>query len=185
MPVISGAPDATVQAGTAYRFQPLASDADGDTLTFSISGRPAWASFNTRTGLLAGTPADGDAGTYRNVSISVTDGTDSAALPAFEIVVEPAPVTVDPTAGTLSLSWTAPVSRADGSPISLAEIGGYRIHYGTAAGTYTHTFNVSDGSLQTTTLSGLAAGTWYLVMTTVDTNGLESASSAEVVKVVN
>ena len=35
-PVISGTPAGTVVAGSAYEFQPTVSDADGDTLTFSV-----------------------------------------------------------------------------------------------------------------------------------------------------
>jgi hypothetical protein len=49
-PVIAGSPAASVRAGSAFAFTPTASDADGDTLTFSISGAPAWASFNAQTG---------------------------------------------------------------------------------------------------------------------------------------
>ena len=44
--------------------------------------------------------------------------------------------------------------------------------------------NVNDGSLQATTLDGMTPGTYHLVMTTIDTNGLASAYSPEVVKVV-
>ena len=47
-PAISGTPPTSVTAGQAYSFQPTASDADGDTLAFSITGRPSWASFNTQ-----------------------------------------------------------------------------------------------------------------------------------------
>jgi Putative Ig domain len=186
-PVISGTPGTSVQAGTAYRFQPVATDEDANTtLQFSISGRPAWASFSTRNGTLSGTPADSDAATYRNIIISVTDGTATVALPAFNLVVNPAPAATAPsTSGTLDLSWTAPTTRSDGTPISLAEISGYRIYYGSRSGTYNTPVNVNDGSVQTTTLTGLAPGSWFLVMTTVDTNGLESAYSPEVVKVVN
>ena len=58
-PVISGTPAASIVAGQAYSFQPSASDPNGDTLTFSISGKPAWATFNTSTGRLNGTPGTG------------------------------------------------------------------------------------------------------------------------------
>ncbi len=37
-------------------FTPSANDADGDTLTFTISNRPSWATFNGTTGRLSGTP---------------------------------------------------------------------------------------------------------------------------------
>ncbi|MDH5514686.1 MAG: hypothetical protein OEY45_05950, partial [Gammaproteobacteria bacterium] len=43
-PSISGSPTVSVVAGNFYSFQPVASDADGNALTFNISGRPGWAS---------------------------------------------------------------------------------------------------------------------------------------------
>jgi len=71
-----------------YLFLPSASDPDGDGLTFSIVNRPVWASFNSATGRLRGTPVDGDEGVYSNIVISVSDGELSAALPAFLVTVE-------------------------------------------------------------------------------------------------
>ncbi len=71
-PTISGTPPTTVQATTAYSFTPTASDPDGQTLTFSIANPPSWATFNTATGQLAGTPPG--AGTYSNIIITVSDG---------------------------------------------------------------------------------------------------------------
>jgi hypothetical protein len=185
-PTISGTPAGSVDAGSGYSFQPVASDADGDALRFSISGRPTWAAFNTGTGLLSGTPGDSAVGSYNNIVVSVTDGTDTVALPAFTISVNAVTVADPvPTSGDLALSWSAPATRTDGTPIALSEIGGYRIRYGSAHGSYTNTVTLNDGSLQSTTLNNIPAGTWYLVMTTLDTRGLESASSPEVVKTVN
>jgi hypothetical protein len=87
-----------------------------------------------------------------------------------------------PQSSSLSLNWVAPVIRTDGSPISLADIDGYKIYYGTSAGNYTDSVNVNDGSQTSVTISGLPAGTYHLVMTTYDTNGLESTYSSEVLK---
>jgi Putative Ig domain len=86
-PTISGAPATSVTAGQTYRFQPSASDANGDTLMFSISNRPAWASFSTSSGMLSGTPAAGNVAAYSNIVISVSDGRAIASLPAFSIQV--------------------------------------------------------------------------------------------------
>jgi hypothetical protein len=86
-PTISGAPATAVTVGQAYSFQPAASDANGDALSFAISNRPSWASFSTSTGRLTGTPAAGNVATYSNIVISVSDGRASAALPAFSIQV--------------------------------------------------------------------------------------------------
>jgi len=179
-PVISGSPSGSVVAGSDFSFQPHATDADGDSLTFSIAGRPAWAAFDSRTGLLSGRPGDGDAGTYRNILIAVSDATDTATLPPFSITVEPAPATT----GDLALSWTPPVSRTDSSPIALSEIGGYRIYFGPAAGSYPDTVEVSGGSADTVTISGVPVGTYHVVMTTYDSNGQESDYSPEIVKAV-
>jgi len=78
---------ATVTPGQSYVFQAVASDPDNQTLRFGIANKPAWATFDIVTGRLSGTPAATDAGTYANVVISVSDGTASATLPAFSIVV--------------------------------------------------------------------------------------------------
>jgi hypothetical protein len=86
-PTIAGEPVTFVLQGTSYLFQPVANDVDGDTLSFSISNRPSWASFNSATGRLAGTPGSAHVGVYTNVSIRVSDGTIEAELPAFTINV--------------------------------------------------------------------------------------------------
>jgi hypothetical protein len=86
-PTISGAPAGSVMVDQAYSFQPGASDANGDRLSFSISNRPSWASFSTSTGRLTGTPRTANIATYSNIVISVSDGKASAALPAFTVQV--------------------------------------------------------------------------------------------------
>jgi hypothetical protein len=107
-PVVSGAPPATVQATAAYAFQPSASDPDGDTLTFAIANKPAWAAFNPSSGALTGTPGNADIGTTVDVRISVSDGRASAFLSPFAIEVREAPSA--PPAGNSSpaISGTAP-----------------------------------------------------------------------------
>ena len=99
-------------------------------------------------------------------------------------VTRTAPVTGTATTGSLALSWTAPVARADGTPLSLADIDGYRIHYGKSSGNYTSHFTLADGTAQKVTLTGLPVGTCYLVMTTYDVDGRESGYSSEVSKIV-
>lgn len=84
-PTISGSPATAVSVNQAYSFQPTAADANGDTLAFSVSNKPTWATFSTTTGRLSGTPTA--AGTHANIVISVSDGKVSTALPAFTITV--------------------------------------------------------------------------------------------------
>lgn len=94
-PTISGTPQASVTAGQAYSFAPSASDPGGNALTFSIVNRPSWAIFSTTTGQLTGAPAAANVGSYANITISVSDGTLTASLPAFTITVS-APATDAP-----------------------------------------------------------------------------------------
>ena len=83
-PELSGSPPTTAAVGTWYAFTPRASDADGDVLRFTIGNKPGWASFDTATGRLSGTPKT--AGTFPDITIRVTDGTSVRALPSFSIV---------------------------------------------------------------------------------------------------
>jgi hypothetical protein len=177
-PVISGSPAGSVVAGSSYSFQPTATDADGDVLTFSITNKPGWADFDVSNGRLSGTPADSDAGPYDNIVISVTDDIDTASLPAFSIRVDAAV----PQTGSFSLSWTAPVTRSDGTPLSLADIAGFRIYYGDSSGNYPNSVNIPDGTAQAATVSDVPVGTHSVVMTTYDVNGRESDYSAEIIK---
>ncbi|WP_262250442.1 putative Ig domain-containing protein, partial [Parapedobacter soli] len=46
-----------------------------------------WATFNTTTGELSGTPGNGDVGTTTGIVITVSDGSLDASLPAFDLEV--------------------------------------------------------------------------------------------------
>ncbi|MGI9246504.1 MAG: putative Ig domain-containing protein, partial [Steroidobacteraceae bacterium] len=82
-PKIWGTPPTKAVAGTLYDFQPVATDSDGDKLRFGIDNKPAWATFDSLTGRLRGTPASGNVGTYSNIRIKVSDGRYVSALPTF------------------------------------------------------------------------------------------------------
>jgi hypothetical protein len=87
-PVIAGAPPSVAKVGQEYLFEPMVDDADGDTLTFSISNRPGWATFSPISGRLRGTPTPDAQPTYSDIQISVTDGMHTVSLPAFKLTVE-------------------------------------------------------------------------------------------------
>ncbi len=86
-PEIAGSPPATVAEGALYSFTPAATDPDGDALAFSIANKPVWAVFDAATGGLFGTPGSGQVGTFAGVEIRVSDGSETAILPAFDIAV--------------------------------------------------------------------------------------------------
>lgn len=168
-PTISGTPTAAVNASTPYTFTPSAADADGDALAFSIQNKPAWATFNTTTGRLSGTPAAADVGTYSNISITVSDGQANAALSAFAVAV----TTV--SNGRATLSWTAPTANTDGS--TLSNLAGYRIRYGTSASALTSTIAIDNASVTTFVVENLSPATWYFAVTAVNSQGAESTNS--------
>jgi Putative Ig domain len=104
-PTISGSAPTSVRVGNAYSFTPTAEDPDGDTLTFSVSNRPAWLTFNSATGTLTGTPSAANVGTYSGIILSVSDGQASASLPAFSIQVTAA-LTISGTPATTVAAGT-------------------------------------------------------------------------------
>ncbi len=118
-PSISGTPATSVTVGDLYRFTPSASDPDGDSLAFSVSGLPAWASFDRATGTVEGRPGAADVGVHGSIRIEVSDGQASALLPLFSITVNdllPAGGETIYVDNTLSASCTdyAPASRSCG-----------------------------------------------------------------------
>jgi hypothetical protein len=167
-PSISGSPANNVTAGQEYLFAPTATDEDNDTLTFSVTNLPAWASFNTTTGVLSGTPGSEDTGNYEGIVISVTDGTDSASLSPMSITV------AEPSVGSVSLAWTAPSSRTDGSTLDMSEIGGYRIYMGTTTDNLQQVLDLADSTISDYVIDNLDNGDYYFAVTAYDTDGNES-----------
>lgn len=86
-PTISGTAPAEVFVGANYVFQPVADDADGDTLVFGAQNLPLWATLDAATGRVSGVPGAGDEGVYDGIVLSVSDGELSAQLAPFRIVV--------------------------------------------------------------------------------------------------
>jgi hypothetical protein len=175
-PTISGTPPASVIVGDSYAFRPVAADADNNVLGFSIQNRPAWATFNTATGQLSGTPTAASVGTYSNIVIRVSDGTASAALPAFSITVD------DASIGAASLSWIPPTENVDGS--ALTDLAGYRIVYGASAAQLTQTIDVANAGISYYVITDLAPGTYYFAVRAYTQRGAESTDSNVVTKVV-
>jgi hypothetical protein len=172
---IAGQPAPVAVVGTAWRFQPEAMYGNGPALVFSAVNAPPWATLDAATGWLVGTPAEGDVGDWGPVSIRVTDGVDSAALPEFSIVVQAR----HGASGSAEVSWSPPTERTDGSP--LGELAGYRILYGTASGRYDQAADIDNPGVTTFLVEHLAPGRWYFAVTAISADRMESAPSAEVV----
>jgi Putative Ig domain len=172
VPMISGTPVTSAIVGRPYAFKPTAADADGDPLTFSITGKPAWASFDTTNGTLYGTPTSAQVGTYWNIAIKVSDGKSSASLAPFSIKVTTA------VTQSVTLNWSAPTQNTDGS--ALTDLAGYVVRYGQVSRQYTSTFKVWGAGAASAVVEGLGAGTWYFSVQSFNTSGLNSELSGEV-----
>lgn len=168
-PTISGNPPSAVTVNEAYSFTPTASDPDGDTLSFSISNQPAWADFDASTGRLWGTPQTGDIGMTQNVRISVSDGSASSALSAFNVEV------MQVALGSATLTWTAPTLNTDGSTVT--DLVGYRIYYGTTLNQWTNQIDIDNPGITTFVVENLSPDTYYFVATAVNASGAESGYS--------
>lgn len=168
---IDGAPPPAALQDKPYSFTPVASAASTGALTFSITGKPAWATFNPATGALTGTPSAADVGVYKSISISVTDGSTTSALAAFNIEV----VAAGAAGGAITVSWTAPVVNADGTP--LTDLAGFRIYWGTREGDYPNSVSIDDPGTTTYVVDQLLPATYYFVVRAVNNDGVESNDS--------
>jgi len=85
---------------------------------------------------------------------------------------------------TATLTWDAPTTRIDNSPLNPAtDLQSYKIYYGVIPGVYTQSHHVSNPG--TTTVSGtfsVVPGTYYCVVTAMDNYGQESGPTAEISK---
>jgi hypothetical protein len=169
-PTLGGQPAASVQSTSAYNFLPTATDPDGDALTFSITNKPSWATFDTITGRLSGIPGAGNIGTFNNIGISVSDGTNHSSLPTFGILVAAS------TVGSAALSWIPPTENTDGT--SLTNLAGYHIVYGTSPTALTSTIIVSNPGLTSYTVGNLPPGTYYFAVAAYNSDGVEGSPSA-------
>jgi hypothetical protein len=175
-PEISGPVSGDAVVYRPFSLRPAASDPDGDPLTFSISNLPAWASFDPASGVLFGTPQPTDVGVYGHIAISVSDGVYKVSLPEISVTVVAAP----PKADSATLSWQAPDTNTDGTP--LTDLAGYYIHYGTDIANLDQLITIPTVEMLNYTINNLAGGTYYFAVSCYTTAGVESALSAIVSK---
>ncbi len=177
-PVISGTAPEQATVGQLWAFQPTLIDPDGDVLNISSSNLPGWMDLNKANGRLTGTPGDADVQTWSNIVLTASDGNVAVSLPAFTVKV----IAQNAASGSATLSWLPPTQRTDGSPVG--EISGYRLLYGQAPGGYTQSVTISNPGITSYMIEGLTSGEWFFAIQTLDGNGLFSAPSAEVSKVI-
>lgn len=175
---IGGSPLNAITVGTNYSFTPTVSGgSSGAALQFSVSNAPPWATFNSSTGQLTGTPQAANVGTYSNIMLSVSDGSSSASLPAFSIAV------TQTAAGTASLHWTTPTRNTDGTP--LTGLAGFTIRYGTDSTNLGTTVTIANPLTDAFVVQNLTAATWYFAISDYTASGVQSALSNVGTKTIN
>ena len=123
---ISGKPATSVLGWHSYSFTPTTTVPSGYKKTFSISGKPSWASFNTSSGTLSGMPQTANVGSSSTIVITVSDGPSKASLPAFTLKVlaniTPTITGTPPTTATVGTlyTFTPKATETDGDPLSFS-----------------------------------------------------------------
>jgi len=174
---IAGTPATTASAGQAYHFQPSVNGATGAGVTFSVSNLPSWASFNTTSGAVSGTPSASQTGSYANITVKVNYGGSSVSLAPFTVNV------IAAGAGAATLSWAAPTINTNGTVLS--DLAGYHIYYGTGGATVlSQEADVAGAATTTYTVSGLNPGTYYFAVAAYSSQGTESMPSPPVSKTI-
>jgi hypothetical protein len=84
--------------------------------------------------------------------------------------------------GSVTLSWEAPTSNTDGTP--LTNLSGYRIYYGFSPTDLSQTVEINGVGIQTYVLDDLPSGTWYFAVMALDSSGDESELSNIVEKTI-
>lgn len=82
-------------------------------------------------------------------------------------------------AHTVKLSWTAPSTREDNTPLALSEIAGYEVYYFQDGSSQDQgaTQIINGGSTTSTQLDISSAGTYFFAVAAIDRNGQASSLS--------
>lgn len=179
---ISAAPAGQVMVGAIYSLQPQVMHASG-AVSYSIDNLPEWADFNTDTGRLVGVPSARDVGATQDIIITVQDARQRVSLARFQIIVVPRPDQMAPPLtpvdddrpGHVVLTWEVPTLAVDGA--LLANLEGYRVHYGADAEAMVHVVELQGSGNNMLELANLDAGRHYFAVRSLRIGGEVSALS--------
>jgi len=170
--------DSSIAIGTTQQFIAMGTFSDNSTqdLTTAVTWNSSTAVFATIS----------NAAGSNGLATSVAAGSTTITATSVSIAGT-ATLTVTGTGGgVVTLTWDAPTTNTDGSSLNPAtDLSMYKVYYGTASQTYTQVVNVANpGTTTITTTLNLSPGTYYVVVTTVDTSGQESSYSNEAMKTI-
>lgn len=175
-PVANAGSDQSVAVGSYVTLNGSGSyDSDGDTisLTWSFTSKPGGSSAALSNTAIVNPLFFADVEGNYVVSLVVNDGENQSTTDL---------VTINVSSGVATLSWIPPTQNADGSPINVDDLTGYKIYYGTSSGSYLNEVDVGNNTNYI--ISNLSAGIYYFTVTAYDADGNESSYSNEVSKTV-
>jgi hypothetical protein len=177
---IAGPPVRSVAASQYYSFQPSAQDTRARALTFSITGKPAWAQFDPSTGRLFGSVTAANVGFYPDIVISVNDGVAQAAMPAFSVIVLP----LVRATNAVTLTWEPPTENTDSS--ALVDLAGYHVYFSPVAQNLRNSrLDFANPGMSSVVVSGLTSGLWYFAVAAYNSQGVEGELSSILLESVN
>lgn len=88
----------------------------------------------------------------------------------------------EPGEVSVTLSWSPPADRVDGS--ALDDLQGYRIRYGYDTGEFPYVEHILDPSATSHVIEGLQPRAYHFVIHSVDAEGVESPESDEILVVL-
>jgi hypothetical protein len=171
--------------GSSFQFTVAATTVER-TLTYYIAG---WNSTGRVTVTLPNAPTYtatfSSTGSYSRV-ITVKFRADAAATLRVNYTQTAGPGSINMQGAALSeaavlptgsaiLTWQPPALNIDGSPI--IDLAAYKVYWGTTQGTYPQSAQIASLAAGTHTVTGLARGTWYFVVTALNAQGAESSYS--------
>ena len=163
---IWGTPSSSATMGQWYSFTPTVSDPSKRGLQFHIWNQPSWATFNSSTGHLAGTPTATNVGTTSYVTIFVTDGVTRASLSQFQISVHAS--TADKPTISGKPATQATVGQTYSFTPSVSNPGKLALHFGIWNQPSWATFSSSTGRLVGTPAAANAGTTSYVTVFVTD-----------------
>ncbi len=130
---------------------------------------------------ISASPVGGNDASAETVAAAPPTSSSSGAsdvVADVDVATAPEPV-VDVVVAASVISWVPPFFREDGDFLSLQDVQGYRVYYGLEQGDYQSRLDVDGGVTAELDLADLPSGQYYLVITSIDSDGRESLYSEE------
>lgn len=169
-PQITTTPVTTAPVGAAYRYDVDATDANGDSLTYSLTTAPGGMSIQAGTGLVSWTPTAAQTGSHA-VTVRVADPGGLAATQAFTVVVPNAPPVITSTAVT-----TAGVGAPYSYDVNASDLNADTLTYSLTQAPNGMTVNAASGLISWVPMSG-QVGSHAVTVRAVDPGGLAATQS--------